>query len=197
MIDRLGTWGESQSSGCGETLQCSSSVNKQQEALLEAAKGDAVVAVAALSPRRRPEPQINRALPHDQAVSFGTVTLHKAPQKWGVHWGPPPLPQEFPNNLCDCNTRTTAPPTYKPPSLKLQGKALPMLILVQLLETYCLLFVLSKWIIHILLRLCFLSSTLNNNNTMHSQMTNTIRAMWCNILMVEVAQNNTECWNIL
>ncbi len=39
MIDRLSTWGESHSCGRGETLQCSSSVNKQQGALLEAAKG--------------------------------------------------------------------------------------------------------------------------------------------------------------
>lgn len=39
MIDRLGTWGESHSRRRGETLQCSSSVNKQQEALLGAAKG--------------------------------------------------------------------------------------------------------------------------------------------------------------
>lgn len=131
MIDRLSTWGESHRRGRGETLPCSSSVNKQQEALLEAAKGDAVLAVAALSPRRRPEPQINRALPHDRGVSFGTVTLHKAPQKWGVHWGPRTLPQESPNNLCDCYTAHFSP-TFAPPSLKLQGKALPMLILVQL-----------------------------------------------------------------
>ncbi|CAB1440431.1 unnamed protein product, partial [Pleuronectes platessa] len=80
MIDRLGTRGEKPKLADVEK-QCNAgpSVNKQQESLLGAAKGDA--AVAALSPRRRPKPQINRALPHDRGVSFGTVTLHKAPQK--------------------------------------------------------------------------------------------------------------------
>lgn len=115
MIDRLSTWGESHSRRRGETLQYSSSVNKQAtRRFAGSCRGDAVLAVAALSPRRWPEPQINRALPHDRGVSFGTVTLHKAPQKWGVHWGPPPLPQESPNNLCDCNTLPTTPPACAP-----------------------------------------------------------------------------------
>lgn len=59
-----------------------------------------------LSPRRWPEPQINRALPLDRGVSFGTVTLHKAPQKMRCSLRSPPStsPLESPNNLCDCNT---------------------------------------------------------------------------------------------
>lgn len=160
MIDRLSTWGESHRRGRGETLPCSSSVNKQQEALLEAAKGDAVLAVAALSPRRRPEPQINRALPHDRGVSFGTVTLHKAPQKWGVHWGPRTLPQESPNNLCDCYTAHFSP-TFAPPSLKLQGKALPMLILVQLQQLIVSFFLPFQSVSHISCRPCGLQALKN------------------------------------
>lgn len=39
MIDGFGSWGESRGGGYTETLQYGSSVNKQQDALLVAAKG--------------------------------------------------------------------------------------------------------------------------------------------------------------
>lgn len=65
-MDRLGTGGESRRRG--ETLRRVPTVNKPGEAVLPAA-------------RSPPKPQINRALPRDGGVSFGTVMVHKAAQK--------------------------------------------------------------------------------------------------------------------
>lgn len=73
------------------------------------------MAAAALSPRRRPEPQINTALPHDREFHLEPsryINPHRNEEFTEV---PPPPSQESPCNLCDGKTRLTALSPMSPP----------------------------------------------------------------------------------
>lgn len=103
---------------------CSSSVNKQQEAFRwKLQKGGMQHWLWQLSPQ-------GGGLSHKLIERSHMIgEFHLEPSRYiKPHRNeeftevPPPLPQESPNNLCDCNTLpTAAPPTYAPPSLKLLG----------------------------------------------------------------------------